>query len=159
MVLSLGMVAMAIAAVPSGRLFHFERSKNRNYVCYDVNLKQGEALDTKSPVSVYWIRVEEGGGKKELSFFQRKFAFGYKVISRDTNEATIHLTAYDKLPIRICQRSGKWIALCTLHGKEIQITKMFAQMKSPNSLHCNYVDIYGIDLSTGGATRERINND
>lgn len=149
--------AMALAAAPEGHLFRFERSKNRNYICYDVNLNN-DILDTKEPISVYWIRAEEGGEKKELSFFQRKMAFGYKVVNRGKNEVTIHLTAYDKLDIKVCRRSGKWVALCTMNGKNIQINKMFAQLRSPNSLHVEYVDIYGINLATGKSIRERIAN-
>lgn len=141
---------------PAGRLFHLERSKNRNYVCYDVRQTAGK-LDTQSPIDVYWIRVEEGGGKRALSFIQRKMAFGYRVVSRGTNEATVHLTAYDRLPIRICQRAGQWVALATIHGTQLRITKLYVQLRHPNSLHVDYVDIYG-ETATGEKRKERIYN-
>lgn len=149
--------AMAFAATPEGHLFRFERSKNSNYICYDVNLNNN-MLNTKEPISVYWIRAEEGGGKRELSFVERKMAFGYKIVKRGKDEVTVRLTAYDKLDIKVCRRSGKWVALCTMNGKNIQINKMYAQLQSPNSLHVEYVDIYGINLATGESIRERIAN-
>ena len=147
----------AITAEPQGRLFRFERSKNRNYICYDVQQQNGQ-LNIKDPIHIYWIRVEEGGGQKELSFVQRKLAFGYKVVERGNNEVTIHLTAYDKLLIRICLRDGKWIALANIGGEEAQLTRLYAQMRSPNSLHVEYVDLFGRSLSTGKDVKHRIKN-
>ena len=138
----------------SDRLFQFERSTNRNYICYDVRLKDGK-LDLKDPVHAYWIRVEDGGEKKELSFLQFTFAFGYKVDSKKDNEVVIHLSPYKKLPIRICKRNGKWVALVTMEGQEMQLTKMFAQMKG-DTLTCLYVDVTGI--ANGKTITKRINN-
>ena len=136
------------------RLFVFERSTNRNYICYDVNLKDGK-LNMKEPVHPYWIRAEEGGEKKELSYLQFNFAFGYKVDSKKDNEVTIHLTPYKNLPIRIVKRGGKWIALVTMEGQEMVVSKFFAQMKG-ESLTCLYVDVTG--TVNGKTVTKRINN-
>lgn len=143
------------AAEPAQQLFQFHRSTNRNYICYDVQQTNGQ-LDTKKPLHVYWIRAEEDGAKKELSLIQRTLAFGYKVVSRGDNESTIHLTAYSKLHIRICQRQGKWVALATINGQEAVLNRLFAQMRSPNSLHVEYVDLFGKSTATGADVTERI---
>ena len=148
-------ILAAFASTPEGRLFQFERSTNKNYICYDVNLKEDGKLNLKEPVHPYWIRAEEGGEKKELSFLQFKFAFGYKVDSTKENEVTIHLSPYKNLPIRILKRGGKWIALVKMEGQEMILTKMFAQMKG-ESLTCLYVDVTGI--ANGKTVTKRINN-
>ena len=148
-------ILAALAATPEGRLFQFERSTNKNYICYDVNLKEDGKLNLKEPVHPYWIRAEEGGETKELSFLQFKFAFGYKVDSTKENEVTIHLSPYKNLPIRILKRGGKWIALVKMEGQEMLLTKMFAQMKG-ESLTCLYVDVTGI--ANGKTVTKRINN-
>ncbi|MCR4593278.1 MAG: DUF4833 domain-containing protein [Bacteroidaceae bacterium] len=136
------------------RLFVFERSTNKNYICYDVNIKDGK-IDTNEPVHAYWIRAEEGGEKKELSYLQFNFAFGYKVDSKKADEVTIHLTPYKNLPIRITKRGGKWIALVTMEGQEMVVSKFFAQMKG-ESLTCLYVDVTG--TVNGKTVTKRINN-
>jgi len=136
------------------RLFVFERSTNKNYICYDVNIKDGK-LNSKEPVHAYWIRAEEGGEKKELSYLQFNFAFGYKVDSKKADEVTIHLTPYKNLPIRITKRGGKWIALVTMEGQEMVVSKFFAQMKG-ESLTCLYVDVTG--TVNGKTVTKRINN-
>ena len=143
------------AADPAGRLFRFERSTNRNYICYDIQLADGH-LDMKHPIHVYRIRAEEDGRQQELNYLQRKLAFGYKVISRGNEEVTVHLTAYKDLPIRICRRDGRWVALVTINGQEAELSKMFAQMRSPNSLHVEYVDIFGLSRATHTPIRQRI---
>ncbi len=149
------MAGSLMANVTENRLFQFERSKNANYICYDVNL-DGERLNMKNPISVYWIRMTQGGIRKELSFIQRKLAFGYKVVKKGKNEVSVHLTAYDGLLIRICQRKGKWVALVTLDGHEVQLTKMYAKMVTPDSLRVEYVEVTGIDCATGKKTSKRI---
>ncbi|MBR4534689.1 MAG: DUF4833 domain-containing protein [Bacteroidaceae bacterium] len=143
------------AADSEALLFQFYRSTNRNYLCYDVRQTNGQ-LDVQKPIHVYWIRAEEDGAQKELTFIQRKLAFGYKVVSHKDNEATIHLTAYKKLLIRICQQNGKWVALTTINGQEARLTRLFVQMKSPNSLNVEYVDIFGLSTSTNAEVTERI---
>ena len=148
-------ILAAFASTPEGRLFQFERSTNKNYICYDVNLKEDGKLNLKEPVHPYWIRAEEGGEKKELSFLQFKFAFGYKVDSTKENEVTIHLSPYKNLPIRILKRGGKWIALVKMEGQEIVVSKFFAQMKG-ESLTCLYVDVTG--TVNGKTVTKRINN-
>ena len=40
-ILSFFVLLSSFSATPEGRLFQFERSTNRNYICYDVNLKDG----------------------------------------------------------------------------------------------------------------------
>ena len=107
-------VFSALAITTGGRLFQFERSTNKNYICYDVNLKDGK-LDQKEPLS-----------------------------------------PYKNLPIRILKRGGKWIALVTMEGQEMIVSRFFAQMKG-ESLTCLYVDVTGT-TSNGKTVTKRINN-
>lgn len=147
------------AAVPEGRLFQFNRSKNANYICYDVNLLDNGKLDSKHPVTVYWIRAAEGGERKKLSFLQRTMAFGYKVISSGKDEATIHLTAYKELPIRVCHLRQKWVALVNVRNREVLLRKMYVKTVSPDSLKVEYVDVIGTDLESGKPVSHRISPD
>jgi len=148
-------ISCGFAATPDGRLFHLERSKNRNVVCYDVNVTNG-TLDAKNPVKVYWIRVEEGGIKKDLSYLQRKLAYGYKVIAHKNNESTVILNAYDKMPVKICKRKGRWIAAISINGKEVKISKLYVKSKPNNSLRVEYVEIFGNYTSSGAHVSKRI---
>lgn len=148
---------MSYAETPENRLFQFERSKNKNYICYDANVTNG-ALNMKDPIHAYWILAETDGSVDELSFLQKKLAFGYNVVKKGDNEVTITLKAYNGLLIRVHQQDNQWIATTTWNGKEIIISKMYAQLRSPNSLSVEYVDVSGTLATTGETVTERINN-
>lgn len=140
--------------IPKEHIFVFERSTNDNYVCYDINLKDGSLCKDK-PLNAYWVL---GGGTRieELTYLDRKMAFGVKVISEKENEAVVHLTAYKDQTIRICKHKGKWVGIVKRNGHEMILTKMYVQMKPPFSVKCEYIDMFGTDITTGEKHRERI---
>ena len=140
--------------IPKEHVFVFERSTNTNYVCYDINLQDG-LLCQKEPLKPYWV-LGDNTRIEGLTFLDRKMAYGVKVISSKKDEALVHLTAYKDLSIRICKHKGKWVATAKLHGHEMVIQKMFAQMKPPLSVKCEYVEIIGTDIQTGEKRVERI---
>ena len=83
------------------RLFHIERSKNKNMVCYDLNMDLTGKPDEKQPLSVYWINREEHPGRRgELSYLQEKLAYGYTVDGKQNEAIIIGLNAVKnrKLP-------------------------------------------------------------
>lgn len=142
--------------IPKEHVFIFERSTNKNYVCYDINL-DGDKLNQTQPLKSYWVL----GGEtriENLTVFDKKMAFGVKVVSASENEALVYLTAYKGLTIRICKHDGKWVGIVKWNGHEMFLRKMFAQMKPPLGIKCEYVDVYGIDFVTGGMHLERIKN-
>lgn len=140
--------------IPREHVFVFERSTNTNYVCYDINLKDG-FLCQSEPLKTYWVL----GGETRmegLTFLDRKMAYGIKVIRSEKEEAFIHMTAYKDLTIHICRHKGKWVGIVNLHGHKIILQKMFAKMKDSSSVRCEYVEISGTDIVTGEKRRERI---
>ena len=90
--------------IPREHIFVFERNTNTNYVCYDINLQDGK-LNQKEPLKAYWVL----GGEtriEDLTFLDRKMAFGVKVINAGKDEATVCMAVYDKVYIRLCKRNG-----------------------------------------------------
>ena len=147
-------LASQAITIPRDHVFVFERNTNTNYVCYDINLKNG-VLQQKEPLNAYWVLGKETR-IESLTFLDKKMAFGVKVVSSTQEEAIVHLSAYKDLKIRICKHKGKWVGIVKLNGKEIIVQKMFAQMKQPIGVKCEYVDILGTDLKTGEKRNERI---
>ena len=145
----------AFSKMPTDRLFQIDRSKNANIVCYDVKL-ENDHLDLEHPMEVYWIRHEEGGIKKDLSLLQRRLAYGYKVVEKGQNEASIRLTAYKKQSIRICKRGGQWVALVTIQGQECILSSIYVQAKPQNSLSVEYVELHGKTLKGGKTVSEKL---
>lgn len=141
------------ATEPGRRLFHFERSINDNIVCYDINL-DGDKLNMKKPLYIYWANLrnpyEDTG---EINFMQRTVAFGFKIDQRGDNEVTGHLTASNKLSIRICKYQGRWVAMCTIQGKQAILKRMYVKMKS--AVKAEYVDAFGETTESGESVSVR----
>ncbi len=147
-------LAVRAIVIPKEHIFKFERSTNSNYVCYDINLQDGK-LSQKSPLKSYWV-LDEETRLGELTFLEKKVAFGIKVIRSKEDEAQVHMTAYKDLVIRVCKHKGKWVGIVKVNGHEMILQKMFAQMKPSIYPKCEYVDVYGTDIKTGEKRRERI---
>lgn len=140
------------------RLFHISRSVNRNLVCYDVNLVNGK-LDTRKPLNVYWVNREERMGEKEgLSFFQRKMAYGYKVVSEGNNSSTVTLTAYSKRRLEVCRQGTRYVCRTTINGKPAILNYLYVKTDEHNPLSVDYVELHGRTTDTKENVTERIMN-
>lgn len=140
------------------RLFHIERSKNRNIVCYDANLNN-DALDKSHPMDVYWINHEEKDGKKSgLTSIQRKMAFGYKVVSKGIDSACIAINACPDREIKINKSGEKYQCIVDINDEIAVLKKIFVKTKDNNSLKVEYVELTGVDLNSGKMINEKIYN-
>ncbi|MDF9831590.1 DUF4833 domain-containing protein [Parabacteroides sp. PF5-6] len=140
------------------RLFHIERSKNKNMVCYDVNLVDGRP-DEKEPLNVYWINREESPGqKKGLSAIQKRMAYGYKQVSRDANTCQITLQAYPGRVLTLRLLHGKYVCTLEINGKQAVLNRLYVKAKENNSLKVEYVELTGTALDTQSPVSERVLN-
>lgn len=140
------------------RMFHISRSVNANWVCYDARLKGGQ-LDMKDPVHVYWHNNSDRPGcENELSFFQRQMAYGYKVLSRGTNEVEYRLTAYKKRSMKLCKRNGHWVSIVTINGKPCILREIYVKTKDGNPMSVLYINLIGTSTQDGSLQKEKIEN-
>lgn len=139
------------------RLFHIERSKNKNIVCYDIHVDETGIPDEKKPLSVYWINREEHPGRYgELSFIQEKLAYGYTVLGKENGMVTIELNAARNRKITIDRNECQYFCRIEINHQPSVLQKIYIKTKTNNSLQVEYVDIQGLDLSTGASVTERI---
>ena len=138
------------------RVFHISRSINHNLVCYDVNLVDGK-LDEDEPLNVYWVNREERMGEKNgLNFFQRKMAYGYKVVAKGKGSSTVTLTAYPARKIEVCRQGAGYACRTTINGKPAILQYMYVKVNDRNPLKVNYVELHGQTLSSKEEVTERI---
>ena len=138
------------------RLFHIERSKNRNIVCYDLNTGTAGVPDEKKPLSVYWMNREEHQGRRgELSFIQEKLAFGYTVTGKQNGMVFIELNAAKNRQIIIERHGEKYFCRMEINQQPAVLQKLYVKTKTNNSLHVEYVDIHGFNPTTGATVTER----
>lgn len=142
-------------------LFYFQRSHNRNTVVYDLNTLTGGKINLDNPVHAYWIRYEEGGIAKELSFIQRRvFGVQWEITNNNAESLIIHFNAFKKREIRIerCE-NGKYKAFMTIKNEKAELVSLY--IKSENNalgfpLVVNYVELKGISVKNGKMITERI---
>ena len=138
------------------RLFHIERSKNKNIVCYDINTDTTGDPDEKKPLSVYWINREEYPGQHgELSYMQHKLAYGYTVLGKENGAIIIELNAAKNKKITVEQNDRKYFCRMDINQQPSVLLKIYIKTKIHNSLQVEYVDIHGLDLAKGTPVMER----
>lgn len=139
-------------------LFKIERSKNANIIQYDAQIGSDGKLLKKEPVVGYWIRLAEQGQVKQLSWIQRKFAFGFSAkYHRDSDTATIDMVADIGQPITVKRVEGKYMAVIDFEGQPSQLERIFIQAHGKGiSVTVEYVEIFGIDLKSGEPTYGKI---
>ena len=138
------------------RLFHISRSVNKNLVCYDVNLKDGK-LDEKHPLNPYWVNREEHPGETNgLNFFQRKMAYGYKVISSKEDLCICTLSASKDQQLIITQYNNRWVCMTEINKQKAILKELYVKSKPHNSMKVEYVELRGISLATKLPITEKI---
>ncbi len=142
------------------RLFFIQRNLNENTIVYDAKLN-GDGSFHSDPIDVYWLRYASTGERKELTWLQRTFAYGYSA-KKDKKDGTywITLTAWDGRKIHLHKdRNGKPIATLTIAGKYARLDYIWVFADNshtwPKVFH---VDLHGTDMLTGKPVFERITN-
>ena len=66
-------------------------------------------LNTDEPVKAYWIRYAEKGQKEDLSYIQRKFAYGLTSKALNNGNYDIRFVSYKKFPLTLMKAGdGKY---------------------------------------------------
>jgi hypothetical protein len=141
-------------------VFYLQRSININTVVYAVNRKTDGTVDTREPVLVYWRWYEQGGDRRELTFLQRRLAFGVQLTpSRDhPGDYVASLNAYPNIPVLIDHAAdGTARALMSITGKPAQLICVYVEQRQQLGFipQVVYIDFYGRTLDGGEKVVER----
>ena len=138
------------------RLFHIARSANKNLVCYDVQLVDGK-LNTEKPLHVYWVNREERMGEtNELNFFQRKMAYGYKLVSKEADSSEVTLTAYPGRKLTIQKLDDHYVCTLLIQNQKAILQSLYVQASPKNPLSVEYIELHGVAVQDGSALSEKI---
>ncbi len=148
--------------VPSGnlnQLFYLQRTTNTNTIICELNIDSKGKLNEESPVHVFWIRYNEGGMHKELSYIQRVFAYGIKSQSLGNGTYKLHFVSYKKqsLTLMTSPKDNKYHVYVTINQKQALLNRIFIKVDggsfwAPNVV---YMEMKGTDPVTGKELVER----
>jgi hypothetical protein len=138
-VLLLSFVMINVVLGITKRAFYITKNKHpNNIVCYDVRLKDGCRIDTNSPLDVYWILGDTGGGKREgLSFLERKLAYGvYDLKVFSPYKISFRLRGKENIKIYIEVDATRCIPITYvfIKGKKVVFESMFFKLASGGGL-------------------------
>ena len=139
-------------------LFRIERSKNTNVVQYDARVTPTGHLDRSNPVDVYWVKVDQGGIRKELDWIERRLAYGFST-RFDSREPVLWLDMAADIGREIAVRSddGQYRAEMTIDGRTAVVERVYVESVDTLVLpRVVYVDLYGRDIETGEPLNERL---
>ena len=153
-------VSMAIQAAELERnpLFKIERNKNANIVQYDAQLEDDGRLHHNKPVVAYWVRLAHGGEIKELSWIQRRFAYGFKArVDREAVSAELEMVADIGRPIMVMKHEGRYRATTRMADAECVIGTIFIHSSGGGlSTKVNYTEFHGVDVVSGETCYEKL---
>lgn len=139
------------------RLFYVQRDPNANTIVYELNAPNGK-LDEDEPVHAYWIRYAAKGEHAELSYIQRKFAYGLVQKPLGNDKFDIRVVSYKKYPLTLMKgQDGKYHIFATVAKKQAILNRIFVKIEGgsfwiPNVI---YVELRGSDPATGQEIVER----
>jgi phosphatidylglycerophosphate synthase len=140
--------------------FYVQRTPNTNTIMYELNLKGGQ-LNEDNPVHVYWIRYAEGGKTQELSYIQRKFAYGLKTTKIGDEKYKLLFAAYDKIPFYLMKStSGIFHTYVELDGKMVVLKRLYIRIDPGGTFwapNVKYVEFKGTEVASGKEVIKRIN--
>jgi hypothetical protein len=150
------LAAPAAAQITTSPLFIIERSKNANVVHYDARLTDDGKLDPKEPVIAYWVRLAEDGRREELSWIQKKMAYGF-TIKPDPSVDGYRMTmvAVPGRQITVKREKDAVIAEAIIDGWPAVLEKIYINasdgLMGPK---VHYIEVYGKDLQMGEQRRQ-----
>lgn len=141
--------------------FYLQRDPNTNTVVYALNRTPQGTLNEEEPIQGYWIRYAEKGERQELSYIQRKFAYGLKTKKLGEDNYEVRFVSYAKklLYLRKNPQDNQFWVYTTINQKECILDRIFVRIEGgtfwvPNVL---YVELIGRDTATGKEITGRIN--
>jgi len=135
----------------SNQLFYLQRDPNTNTIICQLNVDKRGEINKNQPVNVFWMRYGDKGEKKELSYIQRKFAYG--IISKDLGNGQFELrfTSHKKLPMYLSKSvvDKKYHVYATINNKKMVLERIFLRIEGGSFWFPNvkYVEIKGHDAA------------
>ena len=107
-------------------LFIIGRNKNANVVHYDAQLTADGKLDPKMPVIAYWVMLAKGGQRKNLSWIEKKMAYGINIKpDPSVNGYKMTIVAATQRSITVKKVGSAFRAEIVIDGRPAILEKMY----------------------------------
>jgi hypothetical protein len=138
-------------------LFRIERSKNANVVQYDALLTPEGTLKPEKPVIAYWIMNTNSGEKEDLSWVEKKMAYGFSVEYDTKGDFWImDLVADIQRKIKVYKANGRYRAETLIDGRPAFIDRIYIEsIEGGMRPKVKYMEFFGKGIKTGSTLYEK----
>jgi hypothetical protein len=154
--LCLTTVPRLAGALPARELFTLARNTNANVLKYAVRTGRDGRLDRGNPIEAYWLMFAENGRREELTWTERRFAYGFSTSNSSDHGCSLRLTACPERELRVRAVDGGYRAEATI-ARQASVLKRIFVFAEPHTLlpSVRYVEISGINAG-GKLVSERL---
>lgn len=142
------------------QLFYLQRDPNTNTIICELNVNAKGEVDRTDPIKVYWVRYDDNGEQKDLSYIQRKFAYGIQAKEIGKDQFELRFVSHKKIPLYLLKSAEdqKFHVYVTVNNKKIELSKIFVRIEGGSFWLPNvkYVELTGINTATDTPVVERI---
>ncbi len=141
-----------------GMLFYVQHSINANVIVYAARRGADGGLDRKSPIEVFWRRYASKGQKRDLSFFERVFAFGVNALSSGEGRWSIGLVSWHEREGTLDMGpNGKPRLLIPVDKRPMRPVYVYAEAVNDGFIpSIRHIDLYAAIDGEKGYVRERV---
>jgi hypothetical protein len=138
-------------------LFYIHRSPNANTVVYELNAA-GTIINSKDPVTVYWMRYGESGQQRELNYLEKTFAYGVKCSAINDLKYSVEFVASKAKKLEVfIDENGQACALMNISGKPSRLRKVYVQVAEDGWWpRVAYVEFFGFEITTNKPAYEKM---
>jgi hypothetical protein len=142
-------------------LFIINRSRDANEIWYSINSNRNGEIDAKKPIRAFWVKKEKNNRIEPLTWIQKNYAYGIKVISIDSenlNSWKFQFVSYSKRSFILKKKESQFRVYTTSNGQEIEVTRIFVQIDGGSFWvpSVPFVKLTGVNPETGEILSEII---
>lgn len=143
-------------------LFYVQRTINSNTIVYTLNQDTNGKINEQEPISAYWVKFAQGGKKEQLTYIQKKYAYGLrsKLLDRDKGVFMVEFVSYDKKQLYLIKsiHDNKYHVYSYIKNRLSIVRNIFVQIEGgtfwlPN---VKYVELTAIDPNNSSVLTETI---
>jgi hypothetical protein len=145
---ALSLLAPGSFAATSRELFTLARSKNANVVKYAVRVDADGRLNAASPIEAYWLMLAENGRREELTWPERKLAYGFSISEQTSHGLALCLGACSARELQVRSVGGAFRAELSIGGQRAFLQRIFVRTEEGLLLpSVRYVELSGLTPS------------
>ncbi len=141
-----------------GLLFYVQHSINANVIVYAARRKATGGLDPSGPIEVFWRRYGDKGQRRELSFFERMFAFGAGVMPAGDGRWAVGLVSlHERKGTLDIGPDGKPRLLVDVDKRPMRPVYVYAEAINVGFIPTiRHIDLFAVADGEKGFLRERV---